>query len=564
MTIFYVDATLGDDGWSGEHGTQQNGDGPWQTWDYVRAQSFSAGDTIKFKRGETWTLLANDYWTLSDDGNAENYITIDAYGEGTKPIFDNEIELVGKTWTEEVGEGANIWSTPRTGTIYRCRLDGQDSYTPATAAEVDGITYLWHWNTDDDKLFVYSTQNPNTEYANIKIADSACWVFYMSDCNYIKIQNVRMHGGMRSVRFHATNDESYIEFNDCDIWYGYYGIQCPKTAGGGGTANNITVDGCDIDAQLNLIIKTGVAEGERCVMDGITVQNECDNWTIKNNTITDWGHDGVEMFANASSSQGCNNNIVETNVFDGSSSTYMRAIDISGIDGKCTDNIIRYNVDKNTTVRNQFGGNDNAFYYNLIYSKTEEGVTDKGNISEGLYITKVGASMVCDGNMVYNNIFYGIFNEGISILEAEATNNLIKNNIVMDAGTGGDQLNICINVGSSVGSGNTISNNCFYDADTSDVVNYKGTAETVAEADATRTEFSSNIGSDPAMTNPGSADFTLQVGSPCLNTGTDVSLSTDYAGNSVLALPDIGAYEHQGVEAAPGQNGLHMSMGMGL
>lgn len=41
------------------------------------------------------------------------------------------------------------------------------------------------------------------------------------------------------------------------------------------------------------------------------------------------------------------------------------------------------------------------------------------------------------------------------------------------------------------------------------------------------------------------AGFLLQPLSPSIDAGTDVSLTTDYSGNSIYGLPDIGAYEYQ-------------------
>ena len=51
---------------------------------------------------------------------------------------------------------------------------------------------------------------------------------------------------------------------------------------------------------------------------------------------------------------------------------------------------------------------------------------------------------------------------------------------------------------------------------------------------------------DPLMTDPANGDFTLQVTSPCINAGVDVGLTEDYAGNPIVGLPDIGAYEYPG------------------
>ncbi len=58
------------------------------------------------------------------------------------------------------------------------------------------------------------------------------------------------------------------------------------------------------------------------------------------------------------------------------------------------------------------------------------------------------------------------------------------------------------------------------------------------------------------------SDFTLLPGSPAINAGTSVGLSTDYAGNPIKGLPDIGAYEHQGtsLSLSPGWNLISLPM----
>ena len=52
-----------------------------------------------------------------------------------------------------------------------------------------------------------------------------------------------------------------------------------------------------------------------------------------------------------------------------------------------------------------------------------------------------------------------------------------------------------------------------------------------------------NIIDDPLFISP--SNFRLQVSSPAINAGTDVSLTSDYDGNPIVGIPDIGAFEYQ-------------------
>ena len=73
--------------------------------------------------------------------------------------------------------------------------------------------------------------------------------------------------------------------------------------------------------------------------------------------------------------------------------------------------------------------------------------------------------------------------------------------------------------------------NCFQDA--------------AKSGDGTYTDTGTLWATDPLFTSPTTGGFTLQATSPCINAGMDVGLTQDYAGNPIVGLPDIGAYEYQ-------------------
>lgn len=75
------------------------------------------------------------------------------------------------------------------------------------------------------------------------------------------------------------------------------------------------------------------------------------------------------------------------------------------------------------------------------------------------------------------------------------------------------------------------------------------TTTKVGGVDKTYAEFqglgynTSGLNGDPKFVS--STNFYLQTTSPAIDAGTNVSLTTDYEGNPIYGLPDIGAYEYQ-------------------
>lgn len=114
---YYVDATDGLDGNTGLSEGQA-----WKTIAKVNGIAFNAGDTILFKRGETWSTTA---LAASHAGSNESPITFGSYGSGAFPkiqvstysivITANYVSIVGMDV-----RGIQI-SGARTGiVVFRC------------------------------------------------------------------------------------------------------------------------------------------------------------------------------------------------------------------------------------------------------------------------------------------------------------------------------------------------------------------------------------------------------------------------------------------------------------
>ena len=97
---YYIDATNGNDS---DIGTSP--DSAWKTIFKINNYDFKPGDSILFKRGETW----REKLIITNSGDSSNPITYGAYGSGAKPMLLGSTERNAES--DWLSEGDNIWST---------------------------------------------------------------------------------------------------------------------------------------------------------------------------------------------------------------------------------------------------------------------------------------------------------------------------------------------------------------------------------------------------------------------------------------------------------------------
>lgn len=114
----------------------------------------------------------------------------------------------------------------------------------------------------------------------------------------------------------------------------------------------------------------------------------------------------------------------------------------------------------------------------------------------------------------------------------------LRNNIIYNAGTNGDST-FCLR--SNTAGATVHGHNSYYrSADEAYLKVRDGTYQRTS-AEVLAWEATAQV-SDPLFVSTG-VDYALQPGSPCIDAGTDVGLTTDYAGNPVDGTPDVGAFE---------------------
>jgi parallel beta-helix repeat protein len=167
------------------------------------------------------------------------------------------------------------------------------------------------------------------------------------------------------------------------------------------------------------------------------------------------------------------------------------------------NNVVRNNTihDGRSTFSGQrhtgmtVAGSGNQIYNNVVYGIPNNGA----NPSAGIYI--YGAS----SSSIYNNTLYGNAHEGL-VVETGSLGTVVRNNISYNNGGGNFR---------DSGGGTSQSNNMF--------------------------------GTNPQFVNPAGADFRLQSTSPAVDAGTSVSMvTTDLMGTArpQARAYDIGAFEY--------------------
>jgi hypothetical protein len=215
--------------------------------------------------------------------------------------------------------------------------------------------------------------------------------------------------------------------------------------------------------------------------------------------------------------------------------------------------VVRYNnlnqiYDAAMTTQSHDAGmtyTDHQYYYNIAR-----------NSEYGFEYFVSGAGSSASAINVYNNIFYN--NGGgwshaqrpdpkgtgflIQSSDGSTTNSNFKNNIIH---TATDQLIYIYSLLNDLG-GWTLNNNDYY-PDGAAAFSLANVAKTFAQWKTATSQDGNTITSNPLFVNAAAYDFRLLLNSPCRGKGTNVSLTLDYAGNTVPAwtgkAPDIGCYE---------------------
>ncbi|MGA9391484.1 MAG: hypothetical protein WBV69_13675 [Candidatus Sulfotelmatobacter sp.] len=178
-TTYYVSSSTGNDTNNGSSSS------PWQTVAHVNGQTFNPGDSILFKRGDTW----NEILVPASSGSSGNPITFDAYGAGAAPNLTGYYAVPSSAWVLVTG---NAWkaAVPATYTTINYCLFGS-IWGQKVAAATSNLTVKGNFYFANGYLYIFSSGSPGAFYneAIVPMALSNVPVININGRSWLTIQH---------------------------------------------------------------------------------------------------------------------------------------------------------------------------------------------------------------------------------------------------------------------------------------------------------------------------------------------------------------------------------------
>lgn len=186
-------------------GNDSTGDGsigtPWKTWDGADldvTDALSAGDVVRFMRGDTWT--GNDAEVYIDSsGTAANPIVIEAYGAGADPILQCSTLTAANTWSLDSG---SIYVYDNSITWWPNWVFESDTSTPliAKGSKGDMSAGTSYYDGTNDLIYVWTSDSadPDTHTMYIPNDNAQGVVSVWNTSDYVTMKNIEVQ--------HSKND----------------------------------------------------------------------------------------------------------------------------------------------------------------------------------------------------------------------------------------------------------------------------------------------------------------------------------------------------------------------
>ena len=365
---------------------------------------------------------------------------------------------------------------------------------------------------------------------------------FLNRADYVHILNLNLQGGNTAV---MLSNSDFFKIAGCRIGE-------RSNSGLRATAEYTEGDGSDFGEMHHCLVYSGLSGnlGDLQSTDGIQLMDGASNWHVHHNEFKAWAHSAVTIKQIYSLEEN-NNNLIEHNYIECKDIDYMRALDMTGGDHLVEGNVFSRNIVRNQTVTSHVHGNNNTVAYNLFLGVQQSSASSQPWAFDfHVFNNQVGGeerkSLVCYNNYLYNNLVYN-YNGGTGVRiiksmdgsdhyvhDCYVINNMFINTaqvVEMDD----EPTNIVFENNLAFNSGSTPS--FLYQSSTYDLSGFEGLNGSNGFV------IQNNLAADPLFVNSATEDFTLHSGSPAIDAGKNVGLTTDYAGKLISANPDIGAFE---------------------
>lgn len=574
---YYVSASVGNDSYDGLAPEFDGIHGPWKTIRKYCDPAVNRGmSRLLIRTGKyNENVVLPSTWTY---GSSESERTvIAAYGDGDV-IIDTSITKNLGVWTVHSG---NIWKSkfsvsPESGVSALIINNDFKSYHPKTSlADMTGDGD-WYYDSATTTLFVQTSLSVGNPKDNDVIIVEKFKTVYIgngislpNNANYVTISGLTVRGSKFCGIYSAYAD--YINIEKCKIIFNFTsGIGIAYSSYSKIFKNKI-FGNCMANWPRGKVTSWGAGIGG--------IKN--DNMLVSGNIIIDNGGEGITLFDSARGHNTHADNIIGDNW---SVNLYLdtqvhpivlrnfiytsQPKEADACQGGCpytlSEILVRLNA-PGIEISDEYYDDaplfkDAEIYNNIIVGGYAGILKLRGKEGSGLKDTSIYNNTIITSNR-NTGIFipYCGYNSG----------SVIKNNIIIALNS------LVANWILSEGLDDTgikWDNNLYYSYNKTTPMSYKGKAydfsgwKTQTNQDANskyedpklvRTDWSlmSLFGTPTCSLNSCSTikditgvdinDFALQAFSPAINAGANVGLASDFAGNLIEDLPDIGAYEFQ-------------------
>jgi parallel beta-helix repeat protein len=534
----------------------------WQTIAKVNASSFSPGDQILFKSGDTWI----EKFIMPSSGSIGNPIIISSYGTGLKPLITGFQTLTG------LSDSSHVWSTIATSSANNlniAQIDGRirckgrypnTGYLAAYGFQLNPTTWVKlggtppnyvggelvirdvSWITDVRKI---TSQNIDTIFFQKALTYYPSFLNSYFLQNMVKFLDVQYEWAYDSTSkkfsYYSTTTPTDVKISTIDtlvrlVNRNYITFDNIKFTGSNmstiqlDTANHITIQNCSFDAIGKNAI-TAIGSNTVIINDsltniqnnGIYIQRNSDTVTITNCYMKNIGmiEGNVDIDA-IPISISATRTLITYNRID--SAGYL-ALRFAGPNSRASNNY----VSNFCNLRTDGGGIYTYGNYASVDTISNNIITNGAGqnfIAAGIYMDDNSSGFLINNNTITNCNLYGIFLHNASNMTV--TNNTISNGLGNPLGIQGGtpSYNVKSNIFYSPVAGNYLLNTSnpgtsidsnYYLASATDSIIYNGAKYTLAGWNLATTNESHGVVGLPANTtgvlyfNPTVADLIIPL-----------------------------------------------------